>query len=829
MYGSFKYDSIQAGHEYAANQQYSNKDDYSIKNTLQYAKPELAALNASSANRHPNDTDGRPISQPLQAPISSADQWPMNSYYDQSSSYSSSTLLTPDSPHSNLSVCNVSNVSLQTPSQLQSPNVQTNLPAIQQNIQSNVQLNIQLNVQSNLHPATIDSNHVPSSLATSIRQSVHQFNHQLPDQLAGSQLANRLAPQQMQSPSKSNPFNSTAFGEDHYKDLDLAPPAKKIKNEKTPNFNYNQQTGYFHNSPNQLRQQPGNQMQAVDFHCNLPYQQVGATGNGFVNSIANTHDGNADAMNDLPSDYYSTRQSNMGNAIEPPSYHQQQPMKSDQPDYAVLNDTNDSNVHHKKPLSQSKQPSACMPNLATLQPMQSSAQQPSMDRSLNSSSNNNSYPTNPPLDSSYSYLQSANLNVSIDMNPSSLPAQNCNQFNESGNSLSGSGSNSHPNSHPNSLPHNQPNFGQQPAIRHPAQNRQTSNFNSIRCPKQQEMKRLFIKQELKATIQSRMQYQSQIAVRDRFNSEHSASSKNSHKLVDRKEVPNCKLTNSKTNHSRTSKSVGVILDEEEKRRRRRERNKVAATKCRNKKKAHVYQLSERGASLDIENKLLRNELTTLRLEEQQLVQLLLSHKRVCNLRVTMITHQPEQLYQSDNPGGGFPGAPLSTDFGQQTFPQQSMPAEIVQFKNNRIKIESDYEQKVDNAIQVNNTNNPNGSLNNQQYSYPPIFNQPSPIIKIEDNYNYPPNYSDHRLAGDAGQVNYQQCFNQPIQPPSYQAVSSPQVNYDFTQNSTHYGDPGSNLQSVNKLSNNESPGLASGDFMQCTNDTPGDNGVFLNC
>ena len=283
--------------------------------------------------------------------------------------------------------------------------------------------------------------------------------------------------------------------------------------------------------------------------------------------------------------------------------------------------------------------------------------------------------------------------------------------------------------------------------------------------------------------------------------------------------------------------MGVILDEEEKRKRRRERNKVAATKCRNKKKAHVYSLSEQGTTLDINNKLLRNELTSLRLEEQRLVQLLVNHKRICNLRFTMIAHQLEQLYQPDNPGGSFPGAPLSTDFGQHNFAQQSMPADSVHFKNNRIKIESDYEQKVDNPMtnQLNsaNTNDPNGSalnssLNNQQYAgYQPIFGQSSPIIKIEDNYNYPPNYSDHRLGGDAGQANYQQHFNQPIHPPSYQAVSLPQVNYDhFSQNSTHYG----NLQSsINKLPNNESPGLTSGDFMQCTNDTPNDNDVFLAC
>lgn len=824
MYGAFKYESIPSGHDqYSANQQYSSKDDYSIKNTQQYAsstKPELAALNASSSpsrigQLNDNESISQAINQPLAA-INSPDQWSMNSYYDQNS-YSSSTLLTPDSQHSNLAICNAPpNVqsNLQSPSTLQSPNVQAaNMPPIQQNIQSNVQLNIHLNVQSNLHPA-IDPN-VPSVQAN-IRQSVaHQFANQLPDQLNAGQLANRLATQQM--PGKTA-FSTSTFGAEHYSSKD-APSAKKLKGEKAAsNFNLNyggQQAGYFHNSISQTRQQSNNQMQAADFQlqCNLPYQQMSETGNGFNNSMTNTH---AEPISELSTDYYSAHQSDMGNAVE--SYHQQS-IKSDQPDYPILNSANNSSVHHHKKLlgiDQSK-PNACLSSLATMPQMQSG--QP-MDRSLNSSGSSNSYPTNAQLEPSYSYLQSA---TNVDMNR--LPNQNCNQF--SSTSLNNCGPNQH----------NQLNFVQHPAIRPLGQNKQMLNFNSIKCQKSLTVKRL-IKQELKASIQSRMQNQSQAAAKGRFNLENStASSNNSHKLVDRKEVPNCKLTNSKANQSRTSKPMGVILDEEEKRKRRRERNKLAATKCRNKKKAHVFKLSEQGTTLDINNKVLRNELASLRLEEQRLVQLLINHRRICNLKFTMIAHQLEQFYQP-NSQGNF-NAP--TDFGQHNFAQPCMPADSGHFKNSRVKIESDYEHKLDNQmtnqvnsgnLNLNDPNAPNTGLNSQT-GYLPIFNQPSPIIKIEDSYNYPPNYSDNRLSG-GGQTNYQQqqpCFNQQTNPPPYQTVSSPQVNYDSfgqQQNITHYdaGPVGNLHSSISKLPSNESPGLVGADFMQCTNDTPSDSDGF---
>lgn len=70
-------------------------------------------------------------------------------------------------------------------------------------------------------------------------------------------------------------------------------------------------------------------------------------------------------------------------------------------------------------------------------------------------------------------------------------------------------------------------------------------------------------------------------------------------------------------------------EDEERRRRRRERNKVAATKCRHKKKEHVIQLNIESQTLESNNFNLKTELQQLEQERNHLITLLTNHRQYC--------------------------------------------------------------------------------------------------------------------------------------------------------------------------------------------------------
>ncbi|XP_015927976.1 cyclic AMP-dependent transcription factor ATF-3 [Parasteatoda tepidariorum] len=73
----------------------------------------------------------------------------------------------------------------------------------------------------------------------------------------------------------------------------------------------------------------------------------------------------------------------------------------------------------------------------------------------------------------------------------------------------------------------------------------------------------------------------------------------------------------------------LTKEDEDRRRRRRERNKVAATKCRNKKKERTGRLAEESESLEVNNNALKNEIHSLEVEKQELMGLLQNHLPHC--------------------------------------------------------------------------------------------------------------------------------------------------------------------------------------------------------
>merc|ERR1719211_218252 len=67
--------------------------------------------------------------------------------------------------------------------------------------------------------------------------------------------------------------------------------------------------------------------------------------------------------------------------------------------------------------------------------------------------------------------------------------------------------------------------------------------------------------------------------------------------------------------------------------RRRERNKVAATKCRNKKKARTQILIRESETLTVQNQSLKTEIQKLEKEKVRLMQVLSGHENACLQRI----------------------------------------------------------------------------------------------------------------------------------------------------------------------------------------------------
>ena len=101
------------------------------------------------------------------------------------------------------------------------------------------------------------------------------------------------------------------------------------------------------------------------------------------------------------------------------------------------------------------------------------------------------------------------------------------------------------------------------------------------------------------------------------------------------EYPPFYATKFTLSHSQLFKSSGINNshpDEDVRRKRRRERNKVAATKCRHKKKEHVIQLNIESQQLESSNLCLKAKLAELRAEQSKLLQILASHDPYCVLK-----------------------------------------------------------------------------------------------------------------------------------------------------------------------------------------------------
>ncbi|KAI1895509.1 hypothetical protein AGOR_G00106990 [Albula goreensis] len=90
----------------------------------------------------------------------------------------------------------------------------------------------------------------------------------------------------------------------------------------------------------------------------------------------------------------------------------------------------------------------------------------------------------------------------------------------------------------------------------------------------------------------------------------------------------------------------LSLEEEEKRKIRRERNKMAAAKCRNRRRELTDTLQAETDTLEDEKSALQNEIANLMKEKEKLEFILAAHKPVCKIPADLDTGFPESSISS---------------------------------------------------------------------------------------------------------------------------------------------------------------------------------------
>ncbi|KAH8286735.1 hypothetical protein KR018_004127 [Drosophila ironensis] len=194
-----------------------------------------------------------------------------------------------------------------------------------------------------------------------------------------------------------------------------------------------------------------------------------------------------------------------------------------------------------------------------------------------------------------------------------------------------------------------------------------SPAGTVTTPSVQQTCSRLIKEGLKLSIQSKRKLstcdsssgseQPHSKCSRRSSSNHNGSSSNNHNLGGNNYSGNMSNNNdddcedSSDEDSETkSQPKGLTPEDEDRRRRRRERNKIAATKCRMKKRERTQNLIKESEVLDIQNVELKNQARLLETERRKLMEMLQSHgcQRAggCTLPAHLL-QSPAQKYLPD--------------------------------------------------------------------------------------------------------------------------------------------------------------------------------------
>jgi len=156
------------------------------------------------------------------------------------------------------------------------------------------------------------------------------------------------------------------------------------------------------------------------------------------------------------------------------------------------------------------------------------------------------------------------------------------------------------------------------------------------------------------------------------------------KISDAESPPSCDFT---TQPYVKIEQEDLTLNNDTRRHRRRERNKVAATKCRNKKREKTTLLIAEGEVLEVQNVSLKEELDRLNTEKMRLTNMLKNHKSACvktfEKEISEVKSLPEQndfdcTFSIHNPPENTSLTtlyPVCTDYGYQL--KREEPAENI--------------------------------------------------------------------------------------------------------------------------------------------------------
>ncbi|KAK9891629.1 hypothetical protein WA026_015592 [Henosepilachna vigintioctopunctata] len=179
---------------------------------------------------------------------------------------------------------------------------------------------------------------------------------------------------------------------------------------------------------------------------------------------------------------------------------------------------------------------------------------------------------------------------------------------------------------------------------------------------------------------------------------------------------------------------GLTPEDEERRRRRRERNKIAATKCRLKKRERTANLITESETLGNQNIELKHQVHELQQQKRTLEEVLAHHRPVCQQHIkpgsreilyklppvsSVIENHSYSRPSSMNPSFGrlsqLPEYTKSSNVSCVNFPSQNMKSN--QYRNPPTIV---VEEVNDNSVHITNLDNLHVSQNyyNQCHNYP---------------------------------------------------------------------------------------------------------------
>ncbi|XP_068928221.1 fos-related antigen 2 isoform X1 [Petaurus breviceps papuanus] len=176
-------------------------------------------------------------------------------------------------------------------------------------------------------------------------------------------------------------------------------------------------------------------------------------------------------------------------------------------------------------------------------------------------------------------------------------------------------------------------------------------------------------------------------------------------------------------------------EEEEKRRIRRERNKLAAAKCRNRRRELTEKLQAETEELEEEKSGLQKEIAELQKEKEKLEFMLVAHGPVCKISPEERRTPPSHSLQSMRPGSGVGTVVVKQEPLEEEIPSSSSSA-LDKAQRSVIKpinIAGGFygEEPLNTPIVVTSTPAITPGTSNLVFTYPNVLEQESPVSPSE--------------------------------------------------------------------------------------------------